>query len=304
MPTNVDYKYANAEARYLSAKTDEEKLLALEEMLRTMPSHKGAESLRKNIKTRYKKLREKLETEKKKKKQGKKLGIKKEEMQAVLVGLTNSGKSSLLSCLTNASPEIAPYPYTTKFPNIGTLDYEGTRIQLIDLPAIENELCDLGMINSADVLLIIIEKTEHLKEIEAFLENATKNRIIIFNKSDLLSEGEKRKISSFLQSKKYNFILVACKTKENLNELKEEIFQSFHKIRVYTKEPGKPADKEDPLILPENSTVKDAAEKILHGFSKQIKETKITGPSSKFPNQKVGLEHILKDKDIVEFYTK
>jgi len=304
MPTNTDYRYKNAELRYLAAKTDSEKLLALEEMIQTMPKHKSAEALRKNIRTRYKKLKEQIETNKKKKSStARKLGIKKQEMQAVLVGLANSGKSSLLACLTNASPEIASYEYTTKHPNIGSLDYEGCKIQIIDLPAIENELCDLSTINTADTLLIVIEKIEQLKETEAFLEKASSSRIIIFNKSDLLSSDEKRKISAFLQSKKYNFILFSCKTKTNLAELKDKIFRSFHKIRIYTKEPGKPHDN-NPFILPQNSSVKDVAEKILHGFSKQIKETKVTGPSSKFPNQKVSLKHVLKDKDIVEFYVR
>lgn len=305
MPTNPNIYYQKAEAKFLIAKTDEEKIDALEEMLRTMPSHKSAESLRKNIRTRHRKLREKIEASKKKKKSaGKKLGIKKEEMQAVIVGLTNSGKSSLLSVITNATPEIAPYNYTTKQPNIGAIDYEGCKIQIIDMPAIENEICDLSLINTADTLIIVVDKPEQLQEIFPFLENSTKNRIIIFNKSDLLSSEEKRKISAFLQSKKYNFILVSCKTKENINELKEKIWKSFGKIRVYTKEPGKQPDMKDPLILQEGSTVKDAAEKILHGLSEQVKETKVTGPSSKFPNQKVGLEHILKDKDVVEFHTK
>src|SRR3989344_8244904 len=200
MPINANYEYTNAEARYLSAKTDEEKLLALEEMIRVMPKHKSAEALRKNIKTRYKKIKSKLETEKKRKKSaGKKLGIKKSEMQAVLVGLTNSGKSSLLSCLTNATPEIASYGYTTKHPNLGTLDYDDIKVQIIDSPAIENELCDQGIINTADTLLIIITDIEQLKEIEPFLINAAKSRIIIFNKSDLLSNEEKRKIEATLK---------------------------------------------------------------------------------------------------------
>lgn len=306
MPINANYEYTNAEARYLSAKTDEEKLLALEEMIKTMPKHKSAEALRKNIKTRYKKIKQKREIEKKKKKlAGKKIGIKKSEMQAVIVGLTNSGKSSLLSCLTNAQPEIASYGYTTKHPNLGTLDYEDIKIQIIDLPAIENELCDQGLINTADTLLIIITDIEQLKEIEPFLINAAKSRIIIFNKSDLLNNEEKRKIEATLKSHKYNFVLFSCKEKEekDIKSLKEKIFQSFNKIRIYTKEPGKKADRE-PIVLNIGATVKDVAEKILHGFSKKIKETKVTGPSSKFPNQKVGLEHVLKDKDIVEFYTR
>jgi len=305
MPINANYEYMNAEAKFLTAKTDEEKLVCLEEMLRTMPKHKSSETLSKNLKTRYKKLKEKLETEKKKKKaSGKKLGIKKADMQAVIVGLANTGKSSLLSCLTNAQSQAADYLYTTKTPVLGTMNYDGAKIQLIDMPAIENELCDLGVVNTADTLLIMITNTTQLAEIEPFLSRASKTRIIIFNKIDTLNESQKRKVYANLQSKKYNFIMLSCKTQENIETLKDKIFQSFNKIRVYTKEPGKPVDKNEPIILPQNSTVKDAAEKILHGLSSKIKQAKVTGPSSKFPNQKVGLEHILKDKDIVEFHTK
>ena len=53
-----------------------------------------------------------------------------------------------------------------------------------------------------------------------------------------------------------------------------------------------------------NSKVIHVAEKILKGFSKKVKETKIWGPSSKFPGQKVGLQHKLKDLDVVEFKTR
>ena len=71
-------------------------------------------------------------------------------------------------------------------------------------------------------------------------------------------------------------------------------------IRVYTKEPGK-SPSQDPVVLQKNSTIKDVAESILKGFSKKVKEARVTGPSGKFPNQRVGLDHVLKDKDIVEF---
>ncbi len=303
MPINAHPEYLHAEKEFHAAQTDEQKLLALEKMTKFMPKHKSAEALRKNIRTRYKKLKKSLEQKRKAKKSGKKLGIKKEEMQAVLVGLTNSGKSSVLKILTNANPEIASYDYTTKQPNIGTLDYENAKIQIIDMPAIENEICDLSTINTADTLLMVISKVQDIEKISAFLKNAPLNRIIIFNKSDLLSEQEKRKISAFLQSKKYNFIIFSCRTAENLPELKEKIFQSFGKIRVYTKEPGKQADNR-PFIMPEGSSVKDVAEKILHGFSERIIEARVTGPSSKFPNQKASPEHILKDRDIVEFHAR
>jgi hypothetical protein len=74
-------------------------------------------------------------------------------------------------------------------------------------------------------------------------------------------------------------------------------------IRVYTKEPSHPVSQ-IPIVLPEGSSVKDVAESILKGFSEKVRETFLTGPSGKFPNQRVGLSHILKDRDVVEFKTK
>jgi len=74
-------------------------------------------------------------------------------------------------------------------------------------------------------------------------------------------------------------------------------------IRVYTKEPGKPSTG-IPMILKTDSTVRQAAESIYKGFSLRIKETRVSGPSSKFANQKVGLSHVLKDLDTIEFHTK
>jgi hypothetical protein len=73
-------------------------------------------------------------------------------------------------------------------------------------------------------------------------------------------------------------------------------------IRVFTKEPGK-KKAEDPVVLSKGSSVKNAAEEIYKGFSRQIKETRLTGPSGKFSNQRVGLAHKLKDMDVLEFKT-
>jgi ribosome-interacting GTPase 1 len=301
MPSNVSVDYTYAEKRYLAAKTDEEKLLALEEMLRTMPQHKSAEAMRANLRTRYKKLKEKLESKKQARKSGSRPGIRKEEMQACLIGLANSGKSSILASLTNAHPEISPIEYTTKQPVIGTLDYDNVKIQIIDMPAIESEYFDSGIANTSDTLIIVTTNPNEVEQISQFLEKFRGNKIIVLTKSDTLSEQEKRKFSAQLQSKKYNFILFSSKTQENIEELKEKLFKSFNKIRIYTKQPHHTPDSE-PIIMPRESTVKDIAEKIFHGFSDNIRESRVTGPSSKFPNQKVGLNHILKDKDIIEFH--
>jgi hypothetical protein len=302
MPSNVSPEYMYAEKKYLSSKTDEERLLALEEMLKTMPQHKSAEAMRANLRTRYKKLKEKLESKKQARKSSSKPGIKKEELQACLIGFANSGKSSILASLTNAHPEISPVQFTTKKEMLGTLDYKGIKIQIVDMPALDSELFSQGITNTADILLIVITNPRELEQILPFLEKSTGNKIIILNKIDLLNEQEKRKFSSFLQSKRYNFIIFSSISLENLEELKEKIFLGFNKIRIYTKQPHKQPDSE-PVIMPQNSTVKDVAEKIFHGLSEKVREARVTGPSSKFSNQKVGLEHVLKDKDIIEFKT-
>jgi ribosome-interacting GTPase 1 len=92
--------------------------------------------------------------------------------------------------------------------------------------------------------------------------------------------------------------------KSGIEELKEKIFKTFNILRIYTKHPGKKEKLDNkPVILPPKSTLEDVAEKILHGYSKKVKYAKITGPSCKFPNQKIGLKHIVKDKDQVEFFT-
>jgi ribosome-interacting GTPase 1 len=307
MPINAHPEYLAAEKEHLLAYTLEDKIKTLEKMISTAPRHKGAENLRAQLRLKLKKLKEKSEKTKSQKKSGKKTGIKKEDMQAVIIGLTNSGKSSLLNILTNASPEISNnenVKFTTKYPIIAMMNYSGVQIQIIENPAFESEFYDKGLSNSADTLIILITNLDQIKQIEQDLQNSSSKKIIVFNKSDKLSSQEKRKISANLQSRKYNFVIISTKNLEGIEELKNKLFQSFNKIRIYTKEPKKPTDKNKPIILNTNSTVKDVAEKILHGFSNNVKEARITGPSSKFPNQRVSINHIVKDLDVVEFKLK
>jgi hypothetical protein len=305
MPTNVHPEYVYAEKEFLNAQNDEDKLKALEKMISRAPKHKGGENLRAQLKLRLKRLKEKITTEKRTKKSSRqRTGIKKEDMQAVIIGKTGTGKSSLLSLLTNAHPEIADYNFTTKMPVVGMLDYNGVAIQLIEVPAIESEYYDRGITNSADSVLILIIDLSQIPEVEKKLDKFQGKKIIVFNKADLFSENEKRKISATLQSRKYNFVLISTETRENIEQLKEKLFQSFGKIRVYTKQPNEKQKARKPIILPPESVVKDVAEKILKGFSSKIKETRIWGPSSKYSGQVVSLNHKLKDLDVVEFKTK
>lgn len=301
MPINAGYEYFNAEKVYLEAKTIEDKILALEGMIKTAPKHKGSESLLAELKTRLRKLREKQE--KVKKSGGGAKGIKKEGYQVVLLGLTNSGKSSLLSVLTNAKPLISSTMFTTRRPELGTMDYEGVRAQIVDMPGVGNSSFDLGLINNADCIIEVVDKLEDLPHLEASLVRTTGKRIIVVMKIDLLSSEERRKLTERCKAKRIQALFISGITGEGVPELKKRIFDYMGVLRVYMKEPGKPATS-IPGVLPLGSTVKDVAESIFHGFARKVSETRITGPSAKFANQKVGLSHIVKDRDIIEFHTR
>ncbi len=298
MPINAGYEYFNAEKKYLAAQTLEEKIAGLKEMIKTAPKHKGTENLLSELKTRLKKFTEKAE---KTASVGKgKKGIRKEGFQVIIVGLVNSGKSSILSKLTNASPIISTSPFTTRDPQIGTMHYEGVSAQIVDLPAVNGKDFDFSLLHTANCVLIVLEKIGDYSYFEKFIERASGAKIFVFNKTDLSDTNTFRKLEAQLRSKRLDFVLVSALKGTGFEQLKKRIFEHMHVIRIYTKEPGK-AVSPQPVVLPERSNVKDAAESIYKGFSKQVVETRLTGPSGKFANQRVGMEHILKDRDILEF---
>lgn len=301
--TNQSPQYQKAEVKFLAAQKEEDKLFYLEEMIRECPKHKSAEKMLAQLKTRRKKLLEKIEKNLKKKRRKGQRGIKKESMQVVIIGFTNSGKSSLLASLTNASPEIASYNFTTKEPIVGMMAYKGSPIQIIEIPSIGSEYYDKGLVNTADTVLILVTSIEQIIQVKKYLDQFHGKVLIVFNIKDP-GKVDKRKTEATLRSKKYNFVIISTKIKKDLEELREKIFQSFNKIRVYTKEPGKERSNK-PLIFNPGTIVKEVAEKIFKASRAEsiVKEAKITGPSSKFPNQKVGLDHVLKDLDVIEFKT-
>jgi len=88
-----------------------------------------------------------------------------------------------------------------------------------------------------------------------------------------------------------------------LDDLRRELFVSLDIIRVYTKEPLEEPTK-DPMIMKRGSTVLDVAKKLHSALSENFKYARVWGKSAKFPGQRVGEDHVLEDKDIVEIHTK
>ncbi|MHC5088227.1 MAG: GTPase, partial [Planctomycetota bacterium] len=164
MPANLTQQYKKAEQRFKAASTDEDKLAALEEMLREIPKHKGTEHLQADLKKRRSKLKATIEGGGKKSGGTKHVDIfhvpKSGGGQIALVGMPNAGKSAILATLTHAHVHVADYPFTTDKPAPGMAKFEDVQIQLVDAPPITADFAPPGLVNtyrSADILAIVID---------------------------------------------------------------------------------------------------------------------------------------------------
>jgi small GTP-binding protein len=133
-------------------------------------------------------------------------------------------------------------------------------------------------------------------DLDRFIDGLMDNRkyvpaITAVNKADMIDDES--------EFDDYD-LLISAETGRNLDELKDLIFEKLGLIRVYMKEKGEEPDRDDPLILQEGDTIEDALEELPGDMKDRFKKAKVTGPSSKFPEQKVGLEHHLEDEDILE----
>src|SRR4029453_572282 len=104
--------------------------------------------------------------------------------RAIILGGPNAGKSTLLARLTRATPEIAPYPFTTREPQPGMMPWEDVLVQLIDTPPISADVFDanvLGLIRGSDVALLMFDagSDDGVEALQAVLDrlNQTKTRL-------------------------------------------------------------------------------------------------------------------------------
>jgi hypothetical protein len=274
MPTNVTSGYLVAERKYHLAKTIDEKIAGLEEMIREIPKHKGTEHMRRNLTHKLATLKKEKLT-KKRKGSRYSLSIPKEGFQVVIIGFPNSGKSTLLNKITNTKTKVSDYAFTTKYPKVGMMKHEGGRLQLIEIPALieraSNKQAELmSMVSTADGIIM--------------LSNSPKEEDV------LLGELRKSKINKPIFYIRHHELVS-----------KKRIFEFFNLITVYTKEPREDPIKEKGIVLKSGSTVMEAAEKIHKDFVKNLKFAKVWG-SSKFPGQRVEKDFILKNGDVVEFH--
>jgi small GTP-binding protein len=356
-----------------------EKIRAIEEEMKKTQIHKHTEHHVGLLKAKLARLKAEQETRSQGSKEG---GVgfelkKGGDCTAVLIGLPSVGKSTILNRLTNAKSKVAAYAFTTLTVVPGLLEYNGAKIQILDLPGIISGAATgtgrgrrvLSVAKNADLILLVLDvfqpdqvstlkkelyeigirldthppkvtinrtsqgglgitttcKLSHLTEstVKAILniyklnhgsviirEDITddqlidvisENRryipsVIILNKIDLVSskyvEEAKRRIGE-------GIVPMSADKDLNVDELKAVIYERLRLIKVYLKPRSGSPDFEEPLILTAGATISDVCRKIHRKFAGEAKYALVSGESVRFSPQRVGLDHVVQDRDIV-----
>ena len=165
-----------------------------------------------------------------------------------IVGMPNSGKSSLLALLTSARPKIANYPFTTINPNLGVASYNNKEITLADIPGlIEGAHEGIGL---GDKFLRHIERCKNIlhliditnenvlesyykvrKELSRYSNKLIKKReIIVLNKIDMISDEEiNKKIKIFSKKTKKKIYIISALKNKGLETIKRILINYVHR---------------------------------------------------------------------------
>jgi uncharacterized protein len=325
MPTNLPPECVAIEKRYRAAESTEDKIALLEELLGAIPKHKGTDHLRADYRRRLSKLKASVQARKKTGRRDTTYQIEPEGAgQAIIVGCTNVGKSSLVAALTNATPEVSDSPFTTWAPTPGMMPVEDIQIQLVDTPPLNPDYVEpqlMNLIRRADLLLLVVDLQAHpLQQLEdaiAILEEhrivpahrqglladpdrlAFKPLIVLVNKND--DEGTEEDFQIFLELLEEDWPLVSVSTVSgrNLEYLKQVVFEHLDIVRVYSKAPGRDPDYSAPFVLPKGATVGDLAGKVHRDFYDFLKAARVWGRGV-YDGQLVSRDHVLHDGDVVE----
>jgi ribosome-interacting GTPase 1 len=339
MPTNVTPEYKKAEEAYRKAREPKDRLDCLREMLRTIPKHKGTDHLQADIKTRIKQLTEELAGPKKGgRRSGPALVVRPDgAAQVCLVGPPNAGKSSLHTRLTGSRTDVGPYPYTTQLPVPGMLPFEDIHFQLVDLPPLSGEFMEPWLVNAlqpADGALLVIDVSDPdcLEHVPVILERLREKKVfltpvwpglepsrraetdalddpfrlelptvLVANKSDLDPDPGEVEVLEELLGLRFPALTMSAETGEGVAALGPFLFEALQVVRVYTKTPGKPAEKEKPFTVRRGDTIADVARLVHKDIARNLKFARIWG-AGVFDGQQVGPEHVVADGDLVELH--
>lgn len=331
MPANLTPEYKAAEAAYRRARDAKQRLECLRDMLRTIPKHKGTDHLQADIKSRIKQLTDELAAPRK---SGARTGpatvIRREgAAQIALIGPANAGKSTLHTKLTGSNAHCGPYPFTTQFPQPGMLAYEDIHFQLVDLPPVAEEHPVPWLVNAlqpADAALLVVDLNDPacVDQIKAVHEILREKRITLTATWNLSSSDDpfaielptlmivskideiplwQQELQVFreLSGLRYQTIAVSATTGEGLEHIASWLFTQLAIVRVYTKTPGRSADRDRPFTVRRGQTVHDVAMLVHKEIAQSLRYARLWR-GQEFNGQQVGRDHAVADGDIIELH--
>ena len=329
MATNLTPQYHKAEEEYRRAATTEEELKWLEVMLREMPKHKASEKLQSELKQKISKAKKELEVERKSGKKGHSVRLPRQGAgTAILLGGPNAGKSRLLAALTRATPEVAPYPFTTRAPLPGMMPWEDVMVQLIDTPPITRDYLDpymQGLIRAAEVAVLVVDlgADEGIEQLQELLDRlaGTKTRLakestldeedvgisythtlLAPNKIDAPGAAERLELLHELCPLDFPEFVISAETGAGLDVLRDAIYQALGVVRVYTKLPtAKTADFERPFTVRRGDTVLDVAALVHKDLAENFKFARVWD-ADVHDGSVAKADYVVHDKDIVELH--
>jgi hypothetical protein len=330
MPANLTQQYLKAEEEYRRAATPEEELRCLQVMLRELPKHKGTDKLQADLKAKISAAKKEAEQQHKTAKRGGG-GFRLPRQgagRAVIIGGPNAGKSQLLRSLTRATPEVAPYPFTTHEPIPGMMPFEDVNVQLVDTPPITKDVFDpntQGLIRGADLVLLMVDlgSDDGVEQLQEVLDRLaqTKTRLaressldeedvglsytrtfLVLNKIDLPEAADRRALLKEFCPTDFREFAISAEHGTGLEDLRAEIYQSLDVVRVYTKLPtAKEPDYEKPFTIRRGGTLLEIAEQVHKDFAQNLKFARVWGNQVHDGTQVKG-DYVLHDKDIVELH--
>lgn len=330
MPANLTPDYLEADRRYRAARTPEEKVAALEDMIALLPKHKGTEKIYADLKAKLAKLRRGEDRKGGPARRGPEVAIPREGAgQVVVIGSPNAGKSALLRALTKAEVEVTNYPFATRRPAPGMMAFEDVSFQLVDTPSITRDFFDPflpPLIRNADAAILAVDlgSPDCLDQPGEVMEALEAQRVVLVREVVTRSskQGTPRRLPALLAGTRadhpdaeaaiellrevvgdrLDLVAVSIMDPASLDRFRRAVFDLFGLVRVYSKRPGKEADFSAPFLLPVGATVLDFAEKVHREFAQRFAFARAWG-KGRFDGQRLGRTDLVQDRDVIELHT-